>query len=295
MKRSSILAVLALLVVAGSAGAVDTIPVAYRVRWSPYVFGLICGDVRYSPYAFDYNHSGLVSGYLYYSPYAFGYGRTGLVPVNVRYSPYAFGYGRSGLVTDTWCSYGYAMSCGLDYDDGQTNCSTPGLPYSSYGQITNYYASQNTAKTGAQTHRQADAAAKATAAGNTDSRQDARQLITKFLRDRNIKFRTDRLLKIDNNTISIDFLLNDSNIIIKYWDSAAILSLDDNKRKSYERYLESWKEFAGQHRQTGGAIYQIVSAEAEKINAALAALNLPAVNRQKVYAADEQITAAASR
>lgn len=50
-----------------------------QVRWSVYEHRLVSGDVYYSPYAFQYGHSGLVNKEFRYSPYAFGNGQTGLI------------------------------------------------------------------------------------------------------------------------------------------------------------------------------------------------------------------------
>ena len=50
-----------------------------QVHWSVYEHKLVSGDVYYSPYAFQYGHSGLVNKEFRYSPYAFGNGQSGLI------------------------------------------------------------------------------------------------------------------------------------------------------------------------------------------------------------------------
>ena len=50
-----------------------------QVHWSVYEHKLVSGDVYYSPYAFQYGHSGLVNKEFRYSPYAFRYGQSGLI------------------------------------------------------------------------------------------------------------------------------------------------------------------------------------------------------------------------
>jgi len=51
-----------------------------RAQWSIYEGRLVpSGEYYYSPYAFNYGHSGLVPQEFYYSPYAFSYGQSGLV------------------------------------------------------------------------------------------------------------------------------------------------------------------------------------------------------------------------
>jgi hypothetical protein len=75
-------------------------------------------------------------------------------------------------------------------------------------------------------------------------------------------------LSIENNLISVDFILTDKNTIIKYWNPEKILALqkeNDPRIRSYENYLKSYKNFAGEYLDSGGQIYQIISADETEI------------------------------
>jgi hypothetical protein len=92
----------------------------------------------------------------------------------------------------------------------------------------------------------------------------------------NIDFRTDKVFQIAGRTVSVDFVLKDRNIIIKYWNPVEILSLQEQpgyRKNYYEQYLASWKDFCGQYQRAGGKIHQIVSADTEVIVAKLPLAN----------------------
>ena len=253
MKRISILAIVMLAIAPGVTKARSYCPPRYRVRWSPYASGLISGDVYYSPYAYQYGHSGLVPG-------------------NFRYSPYAYGYKRSGLVADPWGEFGYYPST-IYYD----TCY-----YSSVADCGAYRSSDALSqKSSYMDETQASYEEKLEARKERlrklrQSRQekymmrakDGKEIISAYLKIKDIDFRTNRIFQIENKTISVDFLLKDRNIIIKYWNPVEILSLEkqaDYRRDFFKRYLESWKDFCGKYQGAGGKIYQIISADTEEI------------------------------
>ena len=266
MKRISILTMVLLVVGPSVAKARHYGLARYRTRWSIHTQSLISGDVRYSPYAFKYGHSGLVPG-------------------DVRYSPYAFSHKNSGLVTDGWYGpYGYpytpvGLSCpaadAADCDTyGSCGDSAPDEAQVTYAQKVR--ARKRRVAQLEQSRRQANATVQA----------DAKQIISDYLKGRNIDFRTNRVLCIDGKTISVDFLLKDRNIIIKYWDPAETLAVEQKaeyKRISYERYLASWKDFAGEYQESGGKIFQIISCEPDEILARLTDYH-ELISAEKVYA-----------
>ena len=93
---------------------------------------------------------------------------------------------------------------------------------------------------------------------------DGKEIICDYLRSKNIDFRMDRLLRINNKTVSIDFLLKDRNTIIKYWntkDTEHIAQRPGYKKNIYERYRETCKDFYEKYEAEGGKIYQIESAD----------------------------------
>ena len=244
----------------------------YRVRWSPYTHGLVYGDIKYSPYAYKRGGSGMVYKRLRYSPYA-----KGLVHENVRYSPYAFGYKRSGLVADPWTkSYDYYYArpsqntgpCTVVYRSSSRS-SSPSVkrsPNVSYRRANNYRADSAVRKAGTENLRHQRNR-------QVEQRQlDGRDVITAYLNLMRINFKTSRILSIEQKLISIDFILTDRNIIIKYWNPEEILALKRQKNSRifyYEDYLESCKEYCSEHLSNGGKIYQIISADNKEVLAKL--------------------------
>ncbi len=245
----------------------------YRVRWSPYTHGLFSGKHKYSPYAKKYGNSGLVNYRLKYSPYAKKYGNTGLVYDNVRYSPYAFGFKSSGLVSDPWGNtYNYNLSRGCQNTKPCIvvchSTSRPSCP-SNVRRTTTYNRAKNNswAKLAA---RQAKAEQLKTQREQTQAAKEysGKDIIGGYLNLKNIDYRINRILSIENNLISVDFILTDKNTIIKYWNPEKILALQKEKNpriRTYENYLESYKDFAGEYLDSGGQIYQIISADEKKI------------------------------
>ncbi len=228
-----------------------------RVRWSIYTQSLIGGD-------------------FYYSPYASGYGQSGLVPYWVRYSPYAFGLDHpSGLVND------YAISLTSVYYDPE------GYAYRSPGWNAHDYEVAFHGDSGGSGTSQRPASYAACVQARRDrlkERQQARQeekttagsggdqIIATYLRSKNIDFRMNRVLQIAGKTISADFELTGRNATIKYWDPVAILALDQQapyRKRAYESYLQSWKDYSGQYQLAGGKIHSIISADSGEILAQL--------------------------
>ena len=260
MKRISFIVLAALALVPGVAGAHGYY--AYsgydydHVRWSIYTQSLISGD-------------------LYYSPYAYSYGQSALVPYWVRYSPYAFGLNHpSGLVNDYATSLVSLSS--IYYYPNQSGYLSP-----SWGVCHDETAHQNSIALSNARQRQATYAACVQARRDRiKERQQERtmaaaggdQIVAAYLKSRNIDFKISRALQIDGKTISADFELAGTNLIVKYWDPAAISALDQqaqHRKVAYENYLQSWKQFEGQYQHAGGTIYSIISADSNEILAKL--------------------------
>jgi len=262
MKRISILAAAMLIVVSSVAEGHSYYgydSVRHRVRWSIYAHSLIPGE-------------------LHYSPYANKYGRTGLVPYWVRYSPYAYSYNHpSGLVDDLASSIStiYYRPENYTYGDfaGPGNLSVrcsykvvrdDSLPS---GQQDSSVMKLQTRKVRTQMLEQLrQQRSKITA-------MDGKDIIAGYLEGQNIDFRTTRILQVEGKTISVDFVLADRNVLIKYWNPLEILALQhkaEYKQKAYEDYLESWKSFCAEFQGAGGKIYQIISSDNNEISTSLA-------------------------
>lgn len=229
----------------------------YRTRWSFHKQDLISGYVRYSPSAWA------------------SAGGSGLVPGNVRYSPYAWKFGTSGLVYDPWCGstiprystlYNAAHGSYVGYSDsnqaksnGQCDCGnscSSGATQMSYDEKLQARSMRIKRMKESRNLQQAQ------------RQEDKDLIVSEFLKSRNIAFRTDSFLRIDGRTVSVNFLLEDRDVVIKYWDPEQILLLLDKpeyKKIIFDNYLQTWADFCGQYMGSGGKICQVVSADEKEI------------------------------
>jgi len=259
MKRISLLTIVILTSLPCPTKARSYFPVRHRTRWSIYASGLISGDVKYSPYAFRVGHSGLVPG-------------------NVRYSPYAFSTRHSGLVADPW--YVSYSTYALHYDDTcrppvMVCCSAP-RPYQTsmhesldlLDKMKSYNEEKlTTRREKIEKRRESKKQVKMV------KEKDGKEIIYGYLKSRNIDdFEIKGLFKVNNKTVSVNFLLRDKNIMITYRDLGQVQSLIKQpgyKRNYYERHEQAWREFAQKYKQAGGKVYQITSADEAEILAKL--------------------------
>ena len=82
----------------------------------------------------------------------------------------------------------------------------------------------------------------------------------------------DRIFRIDDQLVSVDFLLKDRNLLIKYWNPQGIQSLSTKesfKQKAYEKYRQNWTQVAARHELNGGKVYYVEASDAQTIVAAL--------------------------
>ncbi len=254
MKRISILSIFLLVTMCSVSQGRHYCSIRYRTRWSVYRQGLISGD-------------------LYYSPYAFQYGNDGLVPGNVRYSPYAFDYEHSGLVYDPWCRMStslnpiyYDINRNSDYNNHKRQKSS----CASYCESSNSF---NEAKVSYQEKMEVRKAnirklAESRSQSAAERREDGDMIVSRYLKSKNIEYQLNNYLRIDGRTVSVNFLLKDKNIIIKYWDPEQIDLLESKveyKQLNYVRYLQEWNNFRSRYLQAGGKVCQIISADGNEI------------------------------
>ncbi len=183
-----------------------------------------------------------------YSPYAFSYHSSGLVPCGYEYTPYAFNYYNSGLV------YGYGI---CDYGG-----YTYAIPGAHHRPVTHVVRS---APSGARHHVQNTARPPRPPDGMATIRQ---HLHAKGLTSVDI----DRILRVGDRLLSVDFFVKDRNLLIKYWNPEGIEQLSTKepfKQKAYAQYKENWEKFAEQFQQRGGEIYYVNASEPQTIVAAL--------------------------
>lgn len=281
MKRISLFAIVILTIAPGVTKAYiydyGYSSFRHRTRWSPYAFshkrsGLVSGNLRYSPYAFSHkNPSGLVDRDVRYSPYAFSHKHSGLIHENAGYSPYAFSYKHSGLVAEAGYRACY-RTCFAPVMVVHSVHNWPGAVSRKHSESSNQTKNSYEEKLMARRERikQARDSRKQI---NMAKENDGKEIIHRYLKSKNINdFETTGLLKINNKTVNVNFLLRDKNIIITYWDLDEVQSLVQQpgyKRNYYERHEQQWKNLCTKYIQTGGKVYLITSADAKEILAKL--------------------------
>ncbi len=206
-----------------------------------YSYG--CG-VHYSPYALNYYSSGLVGGDVEYTPYALNYYSSGLVE----------GY---GVCPDLYwdCGYpvfGFPLRHGLHgafpvtsviehFGPGPARPAHPPghpahvvPPCSPRGPSPRH---DGHGGPGPQMHRRAC--------------DDPMDVIRQHLRSRGCTaVSIDRILRVDDQLISVDVLVKDRNLLIKYWNSQEVERLSTKeafKQKVYAQYKQDWDRFAEQY------------------------------------------------
>jgi hypothetical protein len=257
MKRISIFIMAIAIFIPNVAEGRFYVPIRYRIRYSPYVF--------------DYHHSGLISGCIRYSPYAFGIKSSGLVHENIRYSPYAFGIHHSGLILDYgscyWRPY-YIQH--VPCHQISAGCNTASNLQTCRDKKTGcFHQTQNFSLKNSQARKEKIRALKESRKEiNMLRANDAKEIISNYLKSKNIDFRTDNLFRINNETLSANFLLKDKSMVIKYWNPEDIQYIEeqnDYKKTMYNKYKKEWDQFSQKHEQTGGKVYQIISADKAEI------------------------------
>ena len=243
MKRISLLTIVLLTVLPGVTKSRTYTQARYRTRWSPYAFGLISGDVKYSPYAFRPGHNGLVPG-------------------NVRYSPYAFGVGNSGLVVDPWY-----YTTGNIYATCYRTCCPPVVTCSGVSK-NNTYKERLIAQ-----RQRIEQLRNSQRQRNLAKARDGKEIIYRYLKSRNINnFEITGLLRIDNKIVSVNFLLRDKNVMISYRDldqAQSLIQQPGYKRNYYEKNERQWRSLCEKYARAGGKIYLITSADQNEILAKL--------------------------
>jgi hypothetical protein len=226
-------------------------PNTCNIQWSPYLFGLTTGNITYSPYAFGVGANGMIYGDLVYNPYASGINHDGLVSDSLFYNPYAFGIGRNGLVSD--CAFR--------------------VPPRSYLTICNTYSTASRSGATVQTKICYDQGERTSPRQQRDYfTSNGHTTISAYLKNKGINFRTDRILRINGRIISVNYLLEDRNILIKYWNTEEILALQQQPQRAqafYDSYLEEWKQYIGEFRSGGGQILQILADNNQNVTSKL--------------------------
>ena len=139
-----------------------------------------------------------------YTPYALTYRHSGLVSGYVDYTPYAYTYRKSGLVP----GYGVCYGSSLDY-----GYPVIGKPFKRFP------------RTAFRPSRPIRRLAQNTAPSVRPP--DGVDIIRQHLRAKGIaSVNINRIFRIDNQLVSVDVLVKDRNLLIKYWNPQEIEALD---------------------------------------------------------------------
>ncbi len=257
MKRKSILVLIVCLATQQIAIARYRLPSEHRIRYSMHAFG--------------HKSSGLVSGHVRYSPYAFGVNnRSGLVNAWTRYSPHAFGTKHNGLISE----WGPRATTGrpenvCDLNQQKLTKAIDRLSHSidrihSNRQINQHgtYTTHSSRRYTTQTVNLADLTS-----------DNPRLLMRAFLNTLIPgQFRVSNLLRVDQEVVSFNVVIENRNLIIKYWNPVIIRSINeasDQKTEQLSDYMKAWVAVENFYDKNGDRVVHIVSADQEKILMAL--------------------------
>ncbi|MCF7974389.1 MAG: hypothetical protein K9N55_11280 [Phycisphaerae bacterium] len=259
MKRTSFLVLIACVMTQQIASASHRVPARYRVGYSMHAF------------SHDYP-SGLVSGRMQYSPYAFGVNNPGLVDEYVRYSPYAFSPTHNGLISD----YGPCTnSTWLQPRDRTLNQQklTQAIEQLAHS-IDTMKSSRRT------THSVTYGAYPAVFAGSQtvnvqDLRSDNPRLLIRAHLNTVIpgQYKVSKLLRVDQEVVSFNVIVENRNLIIKYWNPAKIQSIkeaSDQKTERLSDYMKEWAATENFYEKQGERVVHIVATDQDKIIGELA-------------------------
>ena len=221
-----------------------------------------CEGVHYSPYAFSYYNSGLVPGYVTYSPYAFSYSHpSGLIDECTQYTPYALSYNSSGLVPDYGICPGYSCAFTFPVFGPHGFCPRP------------LHRTASVVRGHVQAPPKREPPHPGTHARPSPGHCDALTVIRQHLRAKGFASAcVDRILRVDNQLVSVDFLVPDRNLLIKYWNPQELEQL--GTKKTYQQtvcanYRQDWDRYSRHYKEAGGEIYTISASEPAVIVAAL--------------------------
>lgn len=209
-----------------------------------------CYGVHYSPYALSYYKSGLVGGDVDYTPYALSYYNSGLVS----------GYG----IYPDWCvDYGYPVF-GASFRRTAHVTLRASQPVRRHAPAISRPARPHSAPCRASGPARPHAG---------PCRADGMDVIRQHLRTRGFAaVSIDRILRVDNQLVSVDVFVKDRNLLIKYWNPAEVANLstkDVSKQRVCAKYKQDWEQFAQRYKQTGGEVYIVNASEPQTIVAAL--------------------------
>ena len=255
MKRTSILVLIACLIMTQQiAVARHRVPSGHRVR--------------YSMHAVSHNNSGLVPGYLRYSMHAVGFNnRSGLVNEWTRYSVHALGIGHNGLISE----YGPTLNTNWLGEPRDLNHQklTKAIDRLSHS-IDNINSTCRTTQRGAYAVYPNRSRDNSHTVKLDDLTSDNPRLLTRAFLNTLIpgQFRVSNLLRINQEVVSFNVVIEERNLVIKYWNPKIIRSIKEASNQETEQlsdYMKAWAAVENFYDNKGDRVVHIASSDQDKI------------------------------
>jgi len=254
MKRTSILVLITCLMTQQIAIARHSVPSGH--------------GVRYSMQAVSHNSSGLVPGHVRYSMHAVGFNnRSGLVNEWTRYSLHALGIGHNGLISE----YGPYLNTNWlgntrDLNQQKLTKAIDRLSHS----IDNINSTCRTPQRGTYAaYSNRNSGSRHTVTLDDLTSDNPRLLMRAYLNTLIPgQFKMSNLLRINQEVVSFNVVIEERNLVIKYWNPTIIRSLNEASNQKTEQlsdYMKAWAAVENFYDNQGDRVVHIVSTDQDKI------------------------------
>lgn len=194
---------------------------------------------------------------VHYNPYAFNYHSNGLVGGGMRYSMHAFNYGNSGLIQE------YQTGGARSYNPCYIVCNAPAAQSSSSGRCSPARVHSAPAR------RFAISAEKL----RRIEEKDGLNIIRQYLAEQGLKdVRLKHHLSIENQTVGTVLVVADSDLVITYRNTEAIISLAKEtgyKKLAVERFERQMADASATTLAAGGQVYAIDASGKDQVLVAM--------------------------
>jgi hypothetical protein len=219
-------------------------------------------------HAMSHSNSGLVPGYVRYSTNAYGFNnRAGLVKEWTRYSLHAFGIGHNGLISE----YGPTLNTDWPGETSDLNQQklTKAIDRLSHS-IDNINSTCRTTQRGSYAvYSNRDNDNSRTARLDDLTSDNPRLLMRAFLNTLMPgQFKVSDLLRINQEVVSFNVVIEKQNLVIKYWNPEIIRSINeasDQKTEQLSDYMKTWAAVENFYDNKGDRVVHIVSTDQDKI------------------------------
>ena len=231
-----------------------------------YSHGSCCERVQYSMYAFSHkNPSGLIPGHIKYSPHAFGFNHSGFVNNWTQYSVHAFGFNHNGLISEYGpFSLNQWKDQTTDLNQNRLTKAIDRLATSIDRAKTHCHSPHRTRYTRSRTgYRHIEVTP-------SDLTSDNPRILMRAYLNTHIpgQFRVSNLLRMDQEVVSFNLVIDNQNLIIKYWNPAKIKSINEAANQQTEQlsdYMKKWVRIENYYDESGTKVVHIMATEQNEI------------------------------